>query len=299
MKEITLLSGKGGTGKTSIAAAFATLADKPIVCDNDVDAANLHLLLKPEIIESNLFAGGEKAIVDAEKCTGCGLCINSCRFGAIKWSETGIPLINLLDCEGCRLCMNICPDGAIKMTKLFNNRWYISNTRVGTMVHTEMAAGEENSGRLVTQLRNTAKKLALQMNSPFIISDGPPGIGCPVIASLTGTDAVILVIEPTVSGIHDAIRLFELALTFHLPVYVIINKEDINKKLASEAKSYFKEKSITICGSIPFDKNIIKAMTAGLSIIEYAPLSKTSIKIKKAWELIVEHIEKKQFKLLM
>lgn len=291
MKEITILSGKGGTGKTSIAAAFASLSSRAVFCDNDVDAANLHLILNPEITEKFSFASGDKAVIDAAKCTGCGLCINFCRFGAIKTDSDGFPHINPFNCEGCHLCRRICPEEAIEITHYNNNRWYISDTRFGKLIHARMGAGEENSGKLVTRLRETAKIIAEEIGAEIIISDGPPGIGCPVIASLTGTGAVLLVVEPSLSGLQDAIRLFDLAQSFQLPIYVIINKYDINPEITARTVQIFKEKDVPVLGKIPFDTRLVKSMISAMNIIEYAPHSKTSNEIRAIWNKLLQLTE--------
>jgi MinD superfamily P-loop ATPase len=288
MKEITILSGKGGTGKTSIAAAFASLSSRAIFCDNDVDAANLHLVMQPEITEEFTFASGDKAVIDADKCTGCGLCISHCRFEAIRTDSDGLPYINALNCEGCQLCMRICPEEAIVITHFNNNRWYISDTRFGKLIHARMGAGEENSGKLVTRLREAAKSIAEENSADIIISDGPPGIGCPVIASLTGTGAVLLVVEPSLSGLHDALRLSDLAHSFNLPLYVIINKYDINLKITARAEQFFKEKNVPVLGKIPFDTRLVKSMLLEMSIIEYDPHSKSSNAIRDIWKKLLQ-----------
>lgn len=294
MKEITILSGKGGTGKTSIAAAFASLSTNTIFCDNDVDAPDLHLILKPEIREEHAFESGDKAFVDIFKCKGCGSCISYCRFGAIKTGNGGLPEINPFSCEGCRLCMHICPEGAIRIDSHKNNRWYISDTRFGKLIHARMGAGEENSGKLVTQLRQAAERIAEKEGAELIISDGPPGIGCPVIASLTGTGAVLLVAEPSLSGLHDAIRLSKLAQSFNLPIFAIINKSDINRQMTARTERFFKDENIPVLGKIPFDTCIVKAMLKELSIIEYAPNSKVSSEIRLIWDKLLQAIQEQQ-----
>ena len=187
MQEITILSGKGGAGKTSVAAAIASLAKNAVFCDNDVDAADLHLIFHPKIIEEHDFSSGIKAVIDPEKCSVCGLCMEHCRFSAIHPNNNGIPEVNPFQCEGCRLCERICPEEAIKSVQYNKNKWFISETRFGPFVHARMGAGEENSGRLVTEIRKKAREIATETVADFIINDGPPGIGCPVIASVTGT----------------------------------------------------------------------------------------------------------------
>ena len=204
MQEITILSGKGGTGKTSITAGLASIANNAVFCDNDVDAADLHLILEPDIIEKHQFESGKVAHIDKEICINCGICEQECRFDAIKSENGEKPEVNPFSCEGCRLCERLCPVDAITTTTNNNNWWFVSDTRFGQMVHAKMGAGEENSGKLVTTIRNHAKKIAKSTSAEFVINDGPPGIGCPVISSVTGTNKVLLVIEPSISGFHDA-----------------------------------------------------------------------------------------------
>jgi MinD superfamily P-loop ATPase len=290
MKEISILSGKGGTGKTSIAAAVASLAGNAVFCDNDVDASDLHLILKPETKEEYVFESGDKAVINAEKCTGCGICISYCRFDAITANTSGLAAVNPYLCEGCRLCERICPEKAIHTEHHANNRWYISGTRFGKMIHARMGAGEENSGKLVTRLRKTAREIATNNGADYIIGDGPPGIGCPVIASLTGADAVLLITEPSLSALHDATRLADLVHSFSIPLFVVINKFDINREIALRIERFFKEKDIPVIGKIPFDSRFIKAMIKEQTIIEYAPGSRTGKIISRAWEKIIHDI---------
>ncbi len=290
MKEITILSGKGGTGKTSIAAAIASLASNAVFCDNDVDAADLHLILNPEIQKTYNFNSGDKSVIDNEKCSACGLCIDYCHFEAISRDSSGFPSINKFKCEGCRLCERICPNEAISTISTFNNQWFISITRFGTLIHAHMGPGEENSGKLVTQLRETAHTIAKDTGADVIVNDGPPGIGCPVIASLTGTDVVLLVTEPSISGLHDALRITELVQNFHLPLFVIINKYDINLALTAEVEHTFKNKDIPIIGKIPFDERVVEAMVERQSITEYSPACSTSKVIRSAWEQLISYM---------
>lgn len=283
MQEITILSGKGGTGKTSITAAIASIVKNAVFCDNDVDAADLHLILQPQIKEKHAFSSGKEAIIDTELCTACGICEDYCRFDAIQYiDETYI--IKSFQCEGCRLCERVCPYDAIKTIEKKNNFWFVSNTRFGTLIHAHMGPGEENSGRLVTQVRNKAKEIAQQSHANYIINDGPPGIGCSAIASITGTDKTLLVIEPSISSLHDALRIIELINNFNTPIYALINKYDINTKISDQIEDKLKEKKIPLLGKIPFDKQMVKAMIEGKSIIEYLPDSEISLHIKKMWE---------------
>jgi MinD superfamily P-loop ATPase len=289
MKEITILSGKGGAGKTSIAAAIASLAENSVFCDNDVDAADLHLILHPEIKEEHEFNSGSKAVIDPDKCTACGLCIDHCRFDAIHLNQEGIPEVNPFQCEGCRLCERICPVDAIQTIQFNNNKWFISNTRFGPLVHARMGAGEENSGLLVTVIREKAREIAVQTGADFIINDGPPGIGCPVIASVTGTGAVLLVVEPSLSGLHDAKRLMELVDSFHIPALAVINKYDINLEITGRIEQFLNERSIPLIGRIPFDTRMVDAMVAGETIMELDSQSDLSREFKAIWQGIIKN----------
>ncbi|SHF01264.1 MinD superfamily P-loop ATPase, contains an inserted ferredoxin domain [Mariniphaga anaerophila] len=271
MKEITILSGKGGAGKTSVTAAIASLVNNAVFCDNDVDAADLHLVFNPKIKEEHDFSSGKKAVIDAKKCSACGLCIEKCRFDAIHVNDEGIPEINHFQCEGCRLCERICPEQAITSVQYNNNKWFVSDTRFGLLVHARMKAGEENSGRLVTEIRGKARQIAEESAADFVINDGPPGIGCPVIASVTGTDKVLLVTEPSLSGLHDAGRLLKLVESFRIPVFAVINKYDINPEITAQTARFFEEKAIPLIGKIPFDTRLVDAMVAGKSVVEFAP----------------------------
>ncbi len=286
MKEITILSGKGGTGKTSITAAIASVAENAVFCDNDVDAADLHLIFEPEVIEEHTFFSGYVASIDDDKCTSCGICVDYCRFDAIHYKELGGLYINPFQCEGCRLCERVCPVQAISSERNSNNFWYVSNTRMGKLVHAKMGPGEENSGKLVSQVRQRAKEIAKETGADYVINDGPPGIGCAAISSVTGTDAVLLVIEPTHSGLHDAGRVIELIDSFKIPAYALINKYDINREVVSEIETFLEKNNIPLIAKIPFDKQMVESMVKGQTIIEYNPESEITKKIKEVWEVI-------------
>ncbi|RZT95550.1 MinD superfamily P-loop ATPase [Ancylomarina subtilis] len=286
MMEMTILSGKGGTGKTSITAALSGLVQSAVLCDNDVDAADLHLILHPDIIEEHAFASGWKAEIDTSKCKRCDICLSHCRFDAIHTNAAEKLVINPFQCEGCRLCERICPEQAIRSEQYTNNYWYVSNTRFGTLVHAKMGPGEENSGKLVTQVRKKAKEIALTNQKEWIINDGPPGIGCAAIASLTGTDLALIVIEPSKSSLHDADRLIKLIESFKIPVFALINKFDLNLELSQSIANYLKTKNIPLVAKIPFDKAMVHAMINKQTIVEYQPNSNISKEIKKLWHKI-------------
>ncbi len=286
MKEITILSGKGGTGKTSITAAIAALAQHAVFCDNDVDAADLHLLLAPEVKEENVFLSAWQAEINQDKCTGCSLCMEYCRFDAIHLQEDGRLQVNPFQCEGCKLCEKVCPAGAIVTEQSDKNFWFISDTRFGAMVHAHMGPGEENSGKLVTKVRQEAAKIAADNALEYIINDGPPGIGCTAISALSGTDAALLVIEPTKSGWHDVSRLIELINTFGIKAYALINKYDINMEVSDEIASELAKRSIPLLAKVPFDRAMVKALTEGKTIVEYAPDALISQEIAKVWDAI-------------
>lgn len=282
--ELSVLSGKGGTGKTSITAALASIAESAVLSDNDVDAADLHLILHPTIKEEYRFSSGWKANIDTSKCTQCGLCINHCRFDAIHKNEQFT--INSFQCEGCRLCERICPEKAIHSELYTNNYWFVSETRLGRFIHAKMGPGEENSGKLVTQVRKKTKEIAQADGAEWIINDGPPGIGCAAIASLTGTDRALIVIEPSLSSLHDADRLIKLINSFNIQCFAIINKYDLNLELSQHIENYLSSKNVPLLTKLPFDIDMVQAMIHGKTIIEYAPESKLSKEIKKLWHKI-------------
>jgi MinD superfamily P-loop ATPase len=286
MIEITVLSGKGGTGKTSVTSALGYLAENAVLCDNDVDAADLFIILDPEVKEEHRFESGHFVEIDSKKCTACGVCKKLCRFDAISYKDGGGLEINPNRCEGCLLCLRQCPVQAISYKAKDNNFWYVSDTRMGTMVHAKMGAGEENSGRLVSRIRKRAKEIANEQNADFIINDGPPGIGCPVIASLSGTNKTLLVIEPTKSGLHDAQRLIELINKFNIPAYALINKYDINEEVTNDVEQYLADNNIELLAKLPFDKQMVRAMVNRKTITEYDSENVISQELKKVWNKI-------------
>jgi len=279
MKKMTILSGKGGTGKTTITAAFAALSSSAVFADCDVDASNLHLLLKPEVKETIEFKGLNLAVIDPEKCTQCGLCEEKCRFNAIHDFT-----VDSVHCEGCKVCVIICPVQAIDFVERICGHAYISETEYGPMSHARLIPGMENAGKLVSLVRQNAKKLAEDGGHELVLVDGPPGIGCPVIASLADIDHGLVVVEPTLSGIHDLKRALELLNHFKVEALVCINKHDLNEENTAAIKEFCSEEGIEMVGQIPFDPEVTKAMVAGLPVVEYAPDSPASEAIKAIWE---------------
>lgn len=290
MKEITILSGKGGAGKTSVTAAIASFANNAVFCDNDVDAADLHLIFNPEIEESHPFSSGSIATIDSASCTQCGLCESSCRFDAIHTNTTGSPEVNPHQCEGCRLCERICPEKAITTKENFNNEWYVSNTRFGKLVHARMSPGEENSGKLVSRIREKAREIATATKADFVVNDGPPGIGCTAISSITGVNAVLLVIEPTVSGLHDAKRLIKLVQSFNIKMFAIINKYDIDKVFSNKVEGYLASQNIDVLYRVPFDTVMVESMVNQQTLSEFAPDSVISINMLETWQKLSEQL---------
>ncbi len=292
MKEVTILSGKGGTGKTTFTAALASVASNLVLCDNDVDAADLHLILKPHVKEDHIYLGAYQAYVNQDECIACGLCMDYCRFDAIHLQEDGLVKIQEEQCEGCRLCERICPQNAISSEHSKNNKWFISGTRFGTMVHAEMGPGEENSGKLVSLIRKKAKEIAEITKADYILNDGPPGIGCSAISSISGTNVVVLVSEPTLSGLSDAERLVELAKSFDIPVLGILNKANLNEEVGNRIKHFFKINNIPLLAEVPFDKNVVQAMIHEKTIVEYDGDLEISKKLLGVWQQIDSFLNK-------
>jgi MinD superfamily P-loop ATPase len=263
MKELVVISGKGGTGKTSIVASFAAMDGKKVLADCDVDAADLHLILKPFIQRREEFHGGNEAVIRPEDCVGCGACLAHCRFDAVRTEGDGAAeqtfSIDPIACEGCGVCVHVCPVGAIDFPRKKNGDWFISDTRHGTMVHARLGIAEENSGKLVTIVRNQAKQIAEEQDVPLIIVDGAPGIGCPVIASLAGVDLVLVVTEPTLSGIHDMERVIELTRHFGTRTLVCVNKFDLNKDMTESIERRSAELGADVIGRVPYDVDVTKA----------------------------------------
>lgn len=264
MRQIVVLSGKGGTGKTVMTGALAALVDNKVMVDCDVDAADLHLLLTPKVVERHEFKSGHKARIDERICVRCGRCLEVCRFGAVTKTLS----IDASSCEGCGLCARVCPAAAIAMEENLCGEWFVSETRFGTMVHARLGIGEENSGKLVAQIRQKAKEIAQETSRDWVIIDGPPGIGCPVMASLSGVNAVLLVTEPTCSGLHDAMRVVDLGKQFMIPVQLVVNKWDINPAVTEEIEKVCQQNGVFVAGRLPFDRAVVDAVMAGKTIIE-------------------------------
>jgi MinD superfamily P-loop ATPase len=279
MKEIVVLSGKGGTGKTSIVASFAVLAQSKVLADCDVDAADLHLLLKPKVKEEKEFWSGQVAFIDQEKCTECGLCQELCRFGAIKDFKVAPTA-----CEGCGFCYQVCPVDAIAMKESMSGHSFISETKYGYLCHARLGIAQENSGKLVALVRRNAKFIAERENLDYILTDGPPGIGCPVISSLSGASLALLVTEPTLSGMHDLERVIGVCRHFGVPVLVCTNKYDINQENSKKIERYCLNQGVEVASKIPFDNVVTEALIRQLPVVEYSD-NKVSREIEKLWQV--------------
>ncbi len=282
-KSIAIISGKGGTGKTSVTASLAVLAKNRIVVDCDVDAADLHLILKPESSSSTVFVSGEFASIDLAKCTKCGKCIEACAFDAISDDF----VIDEIMCEGCGVCKFVCPAGAIEMTPAKCGFWYISKTRTGVLVHARLDPGKENSGRLVSLVRTKAMEIAKNDDTELIIIDGSPGVGCAVIASITGNDIVVIITEPSLSGLHDLERAIALTKHFKITPAVIINRHDINQEISEKIVGMCKSQDVEIIGNIPYTTEFTDAQLAMKSIVEYSdgPAAK---ELRNIWQRIAD-----------
>jgi MinD superfamily P-loop ATPase len=289
MKEIVVISGKGGTGKTSIVASFAALAGKKVLADCDVDAADLHLVLNPKIERREDFSGGKKARILEDECIACDRCIEECRFEAITYprSENGnVPSVNPIFCEGCGVCFRMCPVEAISFEPAVNGEWYVSSTNYGPMVHARLGMAEGNSGKLVTLIRQEARDIAEREGLEYIIVDGSPGVGCPVIASITGSDLVLVVTEPTLSGQHDLLRVAELTAHFRIPTVVCINKWDLNPDITEQIEEEAEEHGVKTAGRVRYDTAITKAQIVKTSVVEYTG-GAVSEDIKSLWRNVI------------
>ena len=284
--EIAIISGKGGTGKSSISAALATISGPVVLADCDVDAANLYILFEPTHDEEIIYVGGQKAVINYDICLNCGICADYCRFDAIKKQNGKINIIET-SCDGCKLCSRICPVRAIKMIESDKSRIYSGSFRNGKMVYGRLAPGEENSGKMVNIVRDKAKELANNNGIDTIIIDGPPGIGCPVISTITGVDKVVIVTEPTISGQKDLERTLEIVSKFNLKACVLINKYDLNEDITEKITRFCVDSGIPLSGKLPFNRLVVDAMSDRQSIIEKAPGSIITENIKIIWEKIL------------
>jgi MinD superfamily P-loop ATPase len=290
MKELVVISGKGGTGKTSVLSCFAALAENPVLADCDVDASDLHLILNPEVIHSHDFSGGNRAEIMPEKCTACGTCHELCRFDAVQHRKTAhgksIFAIDPIACEGCGVCAHFCPAQAVSFKPAVNGQWFISKTRFGPMVHARLGVAEENSGKLVSLVRQQAKKIAQDQGRELILVDGPPGVGCPVIASISGANLVLAVTEPTLSGLHDLERVIALARHFDIPLMVSVNKWDINPSITSRIEEQASRAGAVVAAPIRYDSTVTRAQIQMQSVVEYDD-TPAAQDIRKLWKEVL------------
>ena len=290
MKEIVILSGKGGTGKTSLTAAFSVLQSNSVTADCDVDGADMHLLLSPTIDERHSFTSGQQVRFRPGLCTACGKCAELCSFDAISCDGPGnglipwTPRLVPFACEGCGLCAHFCPESACVMEETVAGEWYISNTRCGPLVHARLNPGFGNSGKLAARVKERARALAKEKGYEFLLVDGPPGVGCPVIASLSGASYVILVTEPTQSSLHDAKRVHELTKHFDIPTAIVINKADLHRAVASHLLSWAKEKGIHHLGNLGYDNSVTQAQLVGKTVVEFQEDGSLAKEVKSLWQ---------------
>lgn len=292
MKEVVIISGKGGTGKTSLSASFSYLeGEKAVVCDCDVDAANMHLLLDASFENREDFFSGEVALIDQDTCTNCGKCAEVCRFDAINVINNQ-HVVDAISCEGCHYCSRVCPTEAIEMKTQKAGDVYISKIKnEAIMVHAKLGFGAENSGKLVARVKTLAKEVAKEKNKEFIITDGSPGIGCPVIASLGGASLVVLVTESTVSGLHDLKRVLKLVKTFNLKAVCIINKYDLNPDMSKQIEEFLESEDIKVVGKLSYDETFTKALSQAKTIVEFDKNTDLAKNIKNSWNNIKENLE--------
>jgi len=289
VRELVIISGKGGTGKTSIAGSFAALAENAVLADCDVDAANLHLLLEPRVRKTGVYMAGKEAVIRQDECLRCGACFAYCRFDAVE----RIPeddgsysyRINEVSCEGCGVCVEFCPIRIIDFTDRACGEWFISDTRFGPMVHAKLGVGAENSGKLVGLVRERAREVADTEQRDLILVDGAPGIGCPVIASVTGASLVLVVTEPTLSGLHDLDRVLELAAHFGLPAAVCINKSSLNEDMAAAIEDRCTQRGVPIAGRVPYDAGVTAALLEGRTVVEHGS-GPAAAAIRDLWDYV-------------
>ena len=286
MKELVITSGKGGTGKTSLVASLALLARESVLADCDVDAADLHLILQPKVLETTPFVSGREATIRPESCSGCGICAERCRFDAVQQRpETHVYRVDPLACEGCGVCVRFCPEEAIDFEDRLCGEWFISETRAGAMVHARLGIAAENSGKLVTTVRKAAQKIAEDRNADWLLVDGSPGIGCPVIASITGADGVLVVTEPTVSGLHDLERVLSLTSHFNVPTAVCVNKWDVNPEAGARIEKAAEKQGAQVLTSLGYHPSVTHAQVKGKAVVELeeSPLARS---IQQLWKEI-------------
>jgi MinD superfamily P-loop ATPase len=267
-------------------AAFSSLAENKVLCDADVDAADLHLIMNPKVIRRTEFRSGNTAVINKDLCTECGLCREMCRWNAISAAYE----VNSIDCEGCGVCVHFCPEAAIEFPENTCGEWFVSNTRFGSLVHARLGIAEENSGKLVTLVRQQARELAEAKKLDLILTDGPPGVGCPVIASIGGASAVLIVTEPTVSGKHDMERVVQLAAHFKVPAMICVNKFDLNLELTRDIEKYAEDRNIACLGRIPFDPIFTKAMIQAQTIFEYDGQSTVGEAVRGTWQRLAQKL---------
>jgi len=277
LKQLTVISGKGGTGKTTLVASLAHLAGRSVLVDADVDAADLHLLLKPRIQRREIFMASKVAEIDPALCNQCGRCQEVCRFEALRDFH-----VDPIACEGCGVCLYVCPKEAVRLKDVQSGEWFVSDTRYGPMVHAKLGVAQDNSGKLVTLVRKEGQRIAKEGNYPLILIDGPPGIGCPVIASVGGVDAALLVTEPSVSGLHDLERVLAVCRHFQVPAWICVNKWDISPEYTGKIEAFAKEAGSQVIGRLPFDPAVTRAMVAEKTVLEYSS-GAISEEIGKLW----------------
>jgi MinD superfamily P-loop ATPase len=273
MKEIVVISGKGGTGKTSLSASLAVLAGSAAIADCDVDASDLHLVLSPDVRRREEFRSGHQAVIRSDSCTACGVCRQECRFHAVGVARRNghdpVFFVDSLSCEGCGVCVRLCPEQAIDFPERVCGEWMVSETRVGPLIHARLAIGAENSGKLVSIVRKEARRIAEQRDCPWLIIDGPPGIACPVIASVTGASLALIVIEPTLSGVHDMKRVLALTAHFGIPSMIVINKWELNPHIAAQIEKTALSSDAFLGGRIRYDRAVTEAQIKGMTVVEY------------------------------
>jgi len=285
--EIAVISGKGGTGKSSISASLAAIGKNIVLADCDVDAANMHVLFQPELIDSQIYVSGSKAIINHEACSGCGLCSYYCRFGAISMKDD-MPVLDEISCDGCKLCSRVCPEEAIAMAPSDQSRMHAANFRFGKMVYGQLAPGEENSGKLVNMVREKARLLKKENALTTILIDGPPGIGCPVISSVSGVDKVLVVTEPSLSALHDLERVLSITAKFSIKTAVLINKFDLEETISEKVENLCSKLQIPIIGKLPYDSRVTEAMVNNQTIIEWMPDSSLSRELNSVYQKIID-----------